>query len=56
MTMKLGKWMRQKRTKSRKYPEWENSGRKVGTPFTNNDKYSRENYKGLQGYKDTVCL
>jgi len=32
MTVKLGKWMRQKRTKSRKYPGRENTGRKIGNP------------------------
>jgi hypothetical protein len=53
--MKLGKWMRQKRTKSRKYPEQENTTRKIGTAFTNNDKYSRDNYKDLQGHKDNVA-
>ena len=53
VTMKMGEWMRQKRTKSRTYPELENTGRKIGTPFMNDDKYSKENYKDLQGHKDT---
>lgn len=53
MTMKIGEWMRQKRTKSRKYPRQENTGRKIGTPFKNDDTYSKENYKDHQGHKDT---
>jgi hypothetical protein len=56
MTMKLDIWMWQKRTKTRKNPELENTGRKIVTPFTNYDNYSRENYKDLRGHNDTVCL
>lgn len=55
MKTKLGEWMTQKGTNFRKYSEPENNGRKIGTSFTNNDKYARDNYKDLQGHKDKVA-
>jgi hypothetical protein len=55
MKIKLDKRMRHKRTIFRKYTPLENTGHKIGAPFTYDDKYGKEKYENLKGHRSEGC-